>query len=469
MALHDAPGEASFLGVPMKHVSLITLTFQNSALILLMHYSRIMPSIGGHRYFTSTAVFLNEVIKLAVSLTIAMYDISQTLPPSTPATVLFEQLYYSVFIGDGWKLAIPAVLYTLQNSLQYVAVSNLDAVHFQILYQLKILTTALFSITMLGRSLSSRKWISLLLLTFGVAVVQLPNSDASAYSPITNSSSSSRFHFPRSLHELGQLTNGAGEVARELTRRGMEGLSEGLMRRSATYEGIQEDMGLTKPVMNYPLGLMAVLVAAVVSGLTGVYFEKVLKQSTQHVTVWTRNVQLSFYSLFPAFLVGVMFKDGDEIAQKGFFDGYNAVVWTAIFFQAIGGVLVAMCINYADNIAKNFATSISIILSFLFSVFFFDFQVTLNSIFGTAIVIFATYLYSDAERKRNRPPPINIASYEKTTIDHGYTPKLEEVNKLTVDTLEGIKQAGLSSSRPSSPLRHHSRVGSSRGKIKRDD
>ena len=103
-----------------------------------MHYSRIMPHMDGHRYFTSTAVFLNEVFKLAVSLTIAMYDISRTLPPSTPATVLFEQLYMSVFSGDGWKLAIPAVLYTLQNSLQYIAISNLDAVHFQILYQVKV-------------------------------------------------------------------------------------------------------------------------------------------------------------------------------------------------------------------------------------------------------------------------------------------------------------------------------------------
>jgi UDP-sugar transporter A1/2/3 len=97
-----------------------------------------MPLVDGRRYLTSTAVFLNEVIKLAVSLSIALYDISRTLPPSTPATVLFEQLYNSVFSGDGWKLAIPAVLYTLQNSLQYIAVSNLDAVHFQILYQLKV-------------------------------------------------------------------------------------------------------------------------------------------------------------------------------------------------------------------------------------------------------------------------------------------------------------------------------------------
>lgn len=103
-----------------------------------MHYSRIMPLNGAPRYFTSTAVFLNEVIKLTVSLTIALYDISLALPPSTPVTVLFDHLYASIFSGDGWKLAIPAALYTLQNSLQYIAVSNLDAVHFQILYQLKV-------------------------------------------------------------------------------------------------------------------------------------------------------------------------------------------------------------------------------------------------------------------------------------------------------------------------------------------
>lgn len=158
----------------------------------------------------------------------------------------------------------------------------------------------------------------------------------------------------------------------------MEGLSEGIPKRSATYEGIQEDMGLVKPIMSYSIGLSSVLIAAVISGLTGVYFEKVLKQSNTHVTVWTRNVQLSFYSLFPALIVGVIFKDGEEIAKRGFFDGYNSTVWAAIVFQALGGVLVAMCINYADNIAKNFATSISIILSFVFSVFFFDFKVSFN-------------------------------------------------------------------------------------------
>lgn len=84
-------------------------------------------------------------------------------------------------------------------------------------------------------------------------------------------------------------------------------------------------------------------------------------------------------------------------------------------------------------------------------------------------MIFATYLYSGPERTRNRPPPINIADYEKTTIDNGYTPREESRPKFP-DPLESIKSAGLSTSRPSSPMRHHSRVGTgSRGKVKRDD
>lgn len=251
--------------------------------------------------------------------------------------------------------------------------------------ELQILTTALFSVTMLGRTLSTKRWLSLVLLTIGVAIVQLPSTETPIYTGVPDSHS--RFYFPRSFHELGQLGTGTAEVARELTRRGLEDLSRGLAKRSATYEGIEEDLGLTKPIMNYSVGLASVLTAATISGLTGVYFEKVLKQSDGHVTVWTRNVQLSFYSLFPALFVGVIFKDGEEISKNGFFDGYNWVVWTVIVFQAFGGVLVAMCINYADNIAKNFATSISIILSFLFSVWFFDFAVSWNVSSGYTVYI----------------------------------------------------------------------------------
>jgi solute carrier family 35 (UDP-sugar transporter), member A1/2/3 len=52
-----------------------------------------MPPVNGHRYLPSTAVFLAELLKLALSLTISLTDISRTLPPSAPVTSLFSAVY----------------------------------------------------------------------------------------------------------------------------------------------------------------------------------------------------------------------------------------------------------------------------------------------------------------------------------------------------------------------------------------
>jgi UDP-galactose transporter len=66
--------------------------------------------------------------------------------------------------------------------------------------------------------------------------------------------------------------------------------------------------------MNRTLGLIAVFSACMISGLAGVYFEKVLKGS--NASLWVRNVQLSFFSLFPALFVGVLWKDGSQVLDK---------------------------------------------------------------------------------------------------------------------------------------------------------
>ena len=270
------------------------------------------------------------------------------LSTNPTATALFQNLLSAVFTHESWKLAVPAALYTLQNTLQYVAVSNLDAATFQVTYQLKILTTAIFSVLMLGRTLSPRRWASLLILVIGVSIVQFPHSSTAPAG-------------------LGASKGPTSRTAAQLGK------------RSASYEGIENDDVVLVPQMNAKVGLAAVMIACTLSGLAGVSFEKTLKESSPMKTsLWVRNCQLSFWSLFPSLFLGVLWVDGEKIAKTGFFAGYNWVVWAAILFQASGGVIVALVINYADNIAKNFATSISIIISCLASYFFFDFKITMS-------------------------------------------------------------------------------------------
>jgi hypothetical protein len=45
--------------------------------------------------------------------------------PLTPWTSPFLQVCSEIFSLDCWKLSIPAILYVVQNSLQFVAISNL--------------------------------------------------------------------------------------------------------------------------------------------------------------------------------------------------------------------------------------------------------------------------------------------------------------------------------------------------------
>lgn len=233
-------------------------------LVLILRYSRMASD-----YLATTAVFFCESLKLILSFCIYMQE-SSDLPLRLKIKDIFDPRHQS------WKLAIPATLYAIQNNLQYIAASHLSAAAFQVTYQLKILTTALFSVILLHKQLSFRKWLSLCLLTVGVACVQFKGSD--------DKSSSS-------------------------------------------------------------IGFIAVLIACLLSGLAGVYFEKVLKSSK--TSLWVRNIQMSIWSLVPASL-GIMFMDGATVRLHGF--TYNYTQWTvyAILCQALGGLIVALVVKVFD-------------------------------------------------------------------------------------------------------------------------
>ncbi|MCL4132299.1 UNVERIFIED_CONTAM: hypothetical protein GTU68_059385, partial [Idotea baltica] len=192
---------------------------------------------------------------------------------------------------DTLKVAIPSLIYLIQNNLLYVSASNLDAATYQVTYQMKILTTAMFAVAILGKKLRPLQWAALFLLTVGVALVQLSNTDA-----------------------------GGGEGGLE---------------------------------QNRLLGCIAAISACCCSGFAGIYFEKILKGSD--VSIWVRNVQLSFLSL-PLGLVTSLANDGSSISEKGFFFGYDAYIVYLVVLNAVGGLLVAMVVKYADNILKGFAT-----------------------------------------------------------------------------------------------------------------
>ncbi|XP_053178791.1 solute carrier family 35 member A3a [Scomber japonicus] len=312
----------------LKYLSLGVLVFQTTSLVLTMRYSRTLQA-EGPRYLASSAVVVAEVMKIITCVLLVFKEHSYSMRALN--SVLRQEIAHKPI--ETLKLAIPSGIYTLQNNLLYLALSNLDAATYQVTYQLKILTTALFSVSMLGRRLGVYQWLSLLILMAGVALVQWPSE------------------MP------------------ETQEKEKEALSTG----------------------SQFVGVTAVLVACCSSGFAGVYFEKILKESKQ--SVWVRNIQLGMFGLVFG-LFGMLAFDGERVTESGMFQGYNTITWTVVALQALGGLVIAAVIKYADNILKGFATSLSIILSTLISYFWLqDFDPTGVFFLGAILVIVATFLY----------------------------------------------------------------------------
>jgi len=158
----------SAFNLDLKWVALIALVFQNSGLAIAMRYTFVVST--GDRYLPSTAVLIAEILKLTISF-IACFVLDANMSVKKFTSLLHFDLV--VQKGDWFKLCVPSMLYTLQNSLQYYSMSCLSAPVFQVLYQMKIITTAIFSVLMLAKRLSGLQWSSIVALTLGVALVQL--------------------------------------------------------------------------------------------------------------------------------------------------------------------------------------------------------------------------------------------------------------------------------------------------------
>jgi UDP-sugar transporter A1/2/3 len=335
--------------------SLVTLSLQNAFLAIIMHYSRISTA-PSQTYSAAAAVLMNEMLKCAISSLIALKRIDNSLWEHQRLSdghkrgfTMFHKsrlaaLRRNIFSSDCYKLAMPAILYVVQNNLQYVAISNLDVATFQVTNQMKILTTAFFSVLMLGKRLSRARWGALVLLAVGVCIVQLQT-----------------------------------------------------VSNTATTDG-----RLVGRVMHPMRGFLAVTLASVTSGIAGVYFELLVK-SNGSTDLWTRNTQLSLFSLLPA-LMPILFSPHPGVSWSAGvasrFANFNGWAIGTVLTQTFGGLLTAIVIRYSDNILKGFATSLSIVISFLASVVLFNYTLTAAFLVGASIVLAATWMYNSPTAER---------------------------------------------------------------------
>jgi solute carrier family 35 (UDP-sugar transporter), member A1/2/3 len=233
-------------------------------------------------------------------------------------------------------LAVPATAYNFQMKLEYVALANLNAAVFSVLVQTKLLFTAVMAFVVLQKKLKYIQVISLVLLTVGVMLCNM-SSDAA--------------------------TTGWG---------------------SAAMTGIAATLGI-----------------ALSSGFASVYTEKVIKAQRnpnlsanegEYGLAYTQ-VQLALMSLCT---IGAyaLWQDLPKIVENGLFYKFTGAAVLSIFNSAIGGLIVASVLKYADSVLKGYATAMSVILTGILSMILFQTELSMVYFLGIVNVVTAVLLYN---------------------------------------------------------------------------
>jgi UDP-sugar transporter A1/2/3 len=268
---------------------LALIVVQNSSLILVTSYSRTLKPA----YLATVAVFFAECLKLVGAIVLLACEVR------SPRVALVQVASLLCENGSSTMLfAVPAICYTLQNNLWYYALSHLDPVTAAVTSQMKIITTAVATVVMLGRRLTWLQWCALFGLMCGLVVIQWG-----------------------SQHE--QQT-----------------------ARVAEATGGKD--GLTTP-KNSVGGALAMMLATILSAYSGVFLERLFK--TVKLTLWLQSIQLSVFALPVAFLTMCAY-DHRALRNGRLMVGFNDVVWIAVSLNAVGGIAVSMALKYADNILK---------------------------------------------------------------------------------------------------------------------
>ena len=343
------------ISLSARNFILLVLCCQNAGFTLLRSYSQ---SVLKEEYNYSSILLVGEFIKLIVSSYMTGWGMGKNDDTDIKHMSGVSKLIW--LAKNSQKMLMLAGIYGVMNLISFVSLARIDAVEFTVASQLKILATACFFVVLFKRSLSDTKWRALILLVCGTILVSNPDGN------------------------MNNKTAGDGA-------NGSDGFGSKL------------------------IGYIAVLTQVALSGFAAVYFEKVIKSSTEKLSIWDRNVQLAGASIafyFATFLWEAIRSDPnkDGIENKdsgggggGFFKGWSFITFLLACLSAGGGILVALTFKYADAILKTLAVSLAIVITTFISWALLGSKLNITIIIGAISAILGVLNYNyDATPKNNK-------------------------------------------------------------------
>ncbi|GMP43714.1 hypothetical protein CsSME_00012971 [Camellia sinensis var. sinensis] len=227
---------------------------------------------------------------------------------------------------------IPSIIYVIHNNVQFATLTFVDPSTYQIMGNLKIVTTGILFRMFLKRKLSNLQWMAIVLLAVGTTTSQ---------------------------------AKGCGEASC--------------------------DSLFSSPIQGYMLGILS----ACLSALAGVYTEFLMKKNNDSL-YWQNVQLYTFGAIFNmARLLLDDFRGGFHRGPwwQRLFNGYSITTWMVVLNLCSTGLLVSWLMKYADNIVKVYSTSMAMLLTMVLSTLLFTFRPTLQLFLGIIICMMSLHMY----------------------------------------------------------------------------
>lgn len=300
---------------------------------------------GGYDYDYATVPFLAEVFKLLVSCLLLWKDFQTIHPPRMTTEWKSVRLF-----------PIPSIIYLIHNNVQFATLTYVDTSTYQIMGNLKIVTTGILFRLFLRRKLSTLQWMAIVLLAVGTTTSQV---------------------------------KGCGEASC--------------------------DSLFSAPIQGYMFGILS----ACLSALAGVYTEFLMKKNNDSL-YWQNVQLYTFGAIFNmARLLVDDFRGGFENGPwwQRLFNGYSFTTWMVVLNLGSTGLLVSWLMKYADNIVKVYSTSMAMLLTMVLSVFLFNFKPTLQLFLGIVVCMMSLHMYfAPPERLVDLQLPVKAAQGDITEV-----------------------------------------------------
>jgi UDP-sugar transporter A1/2/3 len=302
------------------------LILLSSCLAASMSLCIAASKVGGtERYVFVTVTLLSECTKGTIALS-AYYTFRGAETGSILGLLFsYEGLYY----------AVPAFLYMVDNNLGFVILRYIDPATQSLLWNIKIVQTALLFRFVLGRRLTLLKWLCIGLLFCGIV-----------------GSQSAKIH--------GKASSGS----------------------LAPWDAIK----------SYLVGVGLVILGTSITSLAGIYTEWVLKRNSQ-INFFKQQVLLYFFgSLFNSIVLFCGYKD--QIMRRGFFDGYDSYAFVVILLMAFNGIATATIFKYLDNIMNVYTQAGCMLITAIVATAIGTFIPTVGFVCGACVCLLSMYIYN---------------------------------------------------------------------------